>query len=116
MSTRSSTWDRSWQSKCQSLMNELTRANYFSLLLDGSTDCSNVENLMFLAVYCDFNEKVHSRMTYLTVNRPSSATSKGLVASLENSLRCLGIPSLDATTCRKLVGVGTDGASANIAA
>ena len=107
------------QSKRQSLMNELTRTNYFSLLLDGSTDCSNVENIMFLAVYCDFNssdEKVHSRMTYLTVDRPSSATSEGLVVSLENSLRCLGIPSLDATTCRKLVGVGTDGASANIAA
>ena len=54
-------------------------------------------------------------MTYLTVSRPSSATSKGLVTSLENGLCCLGIPSLDAT-CRKLVGMGTDGASANIAA
>ena len=61
------------QSKRQSLMNELTKANYFSLLLDGSTGCSycNIENVMFLAVYCDFDssdEKVHSRMTYLTVD------------------------------------------------
>ena len=43
------------QSKPQSLINELTKANYFSLLLDRSTDYSNVENIMFLAVYCDFN-------------------------------------------------------------
>ena len=53
-------------------------------------------------------------MTYLTVDRPSSAKSEGLFASLENALCCLGIPSLDASTCRKLVGVGTDKASANI--
>jgi len=107
------------QSKRQSLMNKLTTANYFSLLLDGSTDCSNIQNIMFLAIYCDHNssdEKVHSRMTYLTVDHPSSATGEGLVTSLENSLRCLGIPSLDTTTCRKFVGVGTDGTSAIIAA
>ena len=51
----------------------------------------------------------------MRVDRPSSATSEGLFASLENALRCLGIPSLDASTCRKLVGVGTNGASASIA-
>jgi len=44
----------------------------------------NVENIMFLAVYCDTNasdEKVHSKMIYLTVDHPSSATGKGLFAS-----------------------------------
>ena len=50
------------------------------------------------------------------MDRPSSATSEGLFASFENALRCLGIPSLDANTCRKFVGVRTDGASASIAA
>ena len=106
------------QSKYQSLTNELTKANFFSLLLDGSTDCSNVENVMFLAVYCDTNasdEKVHSKMTYLTVDRPSSATGEGLFASLEKVLCDLGFPFLDTDACRKLIGVGTDGASANIA-
>jgi len=106
------------QSKRQSLNNELTKAKFFSLLLDGSTDCSNVENVMFLAVYCDTNasdEKVHSKMTYLTVDCPSSATGEGLFASLEKILRDLGFSSLDTDACRKLIGVGTDGASANIA-
>ena len=56
-------------------------------------------------------------MTYLTVDchRPSSATSEGLFASLEKVLCDLGFPCLDSDACRKLIGVGTDGASANIA-
>ena len=92
------------QSKYQSLTNELTKANFFLLLLDGSTDCSNVENIMFLAVYCDTNasdEKVHSKMTYLMVDRPSSATGEGLFASPEKVLCDLGFPFLDTDACRK---------------
>lgn len=50
------------------------------------------------------------------MDHPASSTGEGLFASLESALQCLGIPSMDAEVCRKLVGVGTDGASANIAA
>jgi len=50
------------------------------------------------------------------VDRPASGTGEGLFTSLKSVLQCLGIPSIDAEVCRKLVGVGTDGASANIAA
>ena len=106
------------QYKHQSLSNELTKVNFFLLSLDGSTDCSNVENVMFLTVYCDTNasdEKVHSKITYLTVDHPSSATGEGQFASLEKVLRDLGFPSLDTDACRKLISVGTDGAAANIA-
>ena len=59
---------------------------------------------MFLAVYCDTNasdEKVHSKMTYLTVDRPSSATGEGLFTSLEKVLCDLGFPFLDTDACRK---------------
>jgi len=73
---------------------------------------------MFLAVYCDTSasdEKVHSKMAYLTTDRPSSATGKGLFASLEKVLCDLGFPYLDSDASRKLIDVGTDGASANIA-
>ena len=107
------------QSKHQSLIDKLSKAKFFSLLLDGSTDRSNVDNIIFLAVYCDYSardEKVHSRMPFLKVDHPASGTGEGLFASLESVLQCLRIPSIDAEVCRKLVGVGTDGASANIVA
>ena len=77
-------------------MNSLMQVIFLLLYLYGSTDCSYVENMMLVVVYCDCyssDEIVHSRMTYLTVDRPSS--SEGLVASFENALRCLGVPSLD---------------------
>ena len=41
------------------------------------------------AIYCDTNasdEEVNSEMTYLIVDRPSSATGKGLFTSLEKVL------------------------------
>jgi len=82
----------------------LLKSIFFSLLQDGSTDCRNVENVMFLAVYCDTNasdEEVHCKMTYHTEDHPSSATGEGLFASLEKVLRDLGFLSLDTDACRK---------------
>ena len=99
------------QSQHQSLTDEL-KVKLFFLLLDGSTDCSNVENLMFLAICCDTSasdEKVHSKIAYLTVDRPSSATGEGLFASLEKGLYGLGFLCLDSDACNKLIGVGTVG-------
>ena len=59
------------QFKRQSLTNELTKVNYFSSLLNGSTDCGSVENKIFLAVYCDLNASdkkvhlyIHSKMNF----------------------------------------------------
>ena len=90
---------------------------FLLLYLYGSTDCSYVENMMLVVVYCDCyssDEIVHSRMTYLTVDRPSS--SEGLVASFENALHCLGVPSLDAIYyLQKVSRCGNWWASANIA-
>ena len=48
--------------------------------------------------------------------RPQSATARGLFQVLERSLQRLGIQELSARECTRLVGVGTDGAAANIAA
>ena len=60
------------------------------------------------------NEKVHSRMSFLCVDRPMFVNATGLMNSLENAVKVLGFDSID--QCTKLVGLGTDGASANIAA
>ena len=57
--------------KRQVLLQKLTKAKFFSLLLDGSTDKGNVDNEVLLAVWCDpdgTDEKVHTRMDYLMVS------------------------------------------------
>ena len=92
---------------------------FFSLLLDGSTDVANMDNVIILAVWCDRNggdKKIHTRMDYFTVVRPQAITAEGLFKVLETALQGLGIKEVSAEKCRKLVGKDTDGAAANIAA
>ncbi len=77
----------------------------------------NIDDEVFLAVWCDSNasdERVHTRMEYFTVVRPQSVTAQGLFNVLEHGLQGLGIQIISAEHCKKLVGIGTDGASANI--
>ena len=52
-------------------------------------------------------------MEYFTVVRPQSITAEGLLKVLESGLQGLGINEISAENCKKLVGIGTDGASAN---
>ena len=87
--------------------------------MDGSTDTGNIDNEILLVVWCDpdgSDEKVHTRMDFLTVSRPQSVTARGLFQVLEGCLQGLGIQEVSPDECQKLVGVGTDGAAANIAA
>ena len=105
--------------KQQALLQHLTKAKFFSLLLDGSINKGNIDNEVLLAVWCDpdgTDEKVHTRMDYLMVSRPQLATANGLFQVLEGGLQSLGIKQVSAEECKKLVGVGTDGAASNIAA
>ena len=70
-------------------------------------------------MWCDTDgsdEKVHTRIDYLMVSRPHSVTADGLFRVLEGALDTLGIKELSEEACKKLVGVGTDGAASNIAA
>ena len=48
--------------------------------------------------------------------RPHSVRAQGLLEALASGLHSLGIEEISAEHCKKLVGIGTDGASANIAA
>ena len=97
----------------------LDEAKFFSLILDGVTDKGNIDNEGILLVWHDPNgcdEKIHTRMEYFTVIRPKAVTGEGLFHVIENALQDLGIDEISAEKCKKLVGIGTDGASANVAA
>ena len=108
------------ESRRQELRTILSSAKFFSILMDGSTDKGNIDDELFLVLYCDTNgsdEKVHTQMSYFTVARPQAVTAEGLFECLQSGLGQLGIEAIDAAAedCKRLVGIGTDGAAANIA-
>ena len=58
---------------------------------------------------------MHTRTVYFKLIRPKSVTAEGLFDVKQRRLNSLGIQSVDIDNCQKLIGIGTDGASANIA-
>ena len=107
------------ESRRHDLHTTLSKAMFFSLMMDGSTDCSNADNELLLVLWCDRDgedERIHSRISYPSVHKPSHTTAEGLFQSLQYGLQCLGIQSVNKEECSKLVGIAIDGASANIAA
>lgn len=122
----------------EDLISAVAQAKFFSLLIDGSTDKSNADNEATLVVWFDpegENEKVCTKIGYLTVYRPHHVTAEGLLETVNNSLRFLQVETLDddnvddeavdpgvvshvtnKNSNRKLVGMGTGGASSNVAA
>ena len=61
-------------------------------------------------------ERVHTIISYITVSRPEAVTGKGLYDCMQGALGRLGIAAINPEACKFLLGIGTDGASANIAA
>ena len=107
------------ESRRQDLSLTLSKALFFSLMMDGSTDHSNADNELLLVLWCDpdgSDEKIHTRMSYLSIHKPHHVTAEGLFQPLRYGLQCLGIQSITQEACSKLVGIGTDGAAANVAA
>ena len=95
------------------IVNSLVRAKFFSLQLDGSTDVGNVEDEVFLTVFCDpysADGRVHVRNEFLTVRRPSRSNAEGLLACLREAMGFVGVANWES----KLIGVGCDGASENM--
>lgn len=48
--------------------------------------------------------------------RPDSANAVGLFECLQKSWQQFGVSVINAENCKRLIGIGTDGASANVAA
>ena len=96
------------ESRREDLSKCLSRAKFFSLLMDSSTDSGNVDDELFLLLRCDMDgsdEMVHSRMSYFTVARPKTVTGRGLVECMQGALSRLGIVEINSETCKSLVGI-----------
>ena len=107
------------ESRRHELADHIKKAKFFSLLLDGSTDKGNIDNELLLIVWCDADgtdEKIHTKRSYFSVYRPESVSAEGLFAVVGRALQNIGIRAITTGDCKRLVGFGTDGASANIAA
>lgn len=71
------------------LADTISKAKFFSILLDGSTDKGNIDNELMMIVWCDVNgedEKMHTRICYFNVIRPHSVTAEGLFEVVETGL------------------------------
>ena len=105
------------EARQKELAEKVVGAKFYSLLIDGSTDKGNIDNKAVLAVWCDPNcsdEKVHTRISYLALIRPKFVTGEGLFEVLGQALSKLGIEEVDGDHCQQLIGIETDGASANM--
>ena len=97
----------------EQLENHLKNAKFYSIQVDGSTDCANIEEEMFLAVYFDPKNSdgcVHVRNSYLCVKQPKSVNASGLYDCVKTALAYLGLEE----ECSKMIGFGCDGAAVNI--
>ena len=112
------------QAQRQQFLKSLCENNFYSFLMDGSTDAGNVEQELVVILTCmkdDVAEEMKSCTRFLSLESPEKANASGLVKCLSQSLAPLGITDildenmLSAEGKPVLVGGGTDGASVNVA-
>ena len=111
--------------RCE-FLDVLSTCNFYSILMDGSTDSGNIENEVIVVLYSVRNQEAHQVRTfarYFSVEVPKKADAQGLIRCVGESLKKLGVEDiLDKTSILKavdssmpvLIGVGTDGAAVNI--
>ena len=96
------------------LNQQLKNVHYFSIQADGSKDCANKEEELYLVLYFDpytDDGKVHIRRKFFAVRQPKDGTAAGLYESFTRALHYMDVKDWK----DKLIGFGCDGTSMNIA-
>jgi hypothetical protein len=99
----------------QQLNEDLTKAKFYSILTDGSTDKSVTEKEVVYVLYFDPHPKsnpneVEVKLSFLCLKDVKKADAEGITNTIEESFKSLGILPNELS---KLVGFGADGASVN---
>ena len=91
---------------------------FCSVMMDTTTDAGNIEDELFVLLFCkkdDAMQRITSCTRYLCVKKPERVDAQGLVDCLESALAMLGINNVTDLSSKPVpLGIGTDGASANI--
>ena len=111
------------ESQRSAFMRSLSIVHFYSLLMDGTTDAGNIEDeLVVIMTFCkdEVAGEVRSFARYFSIEVPTRTDASGLIACLQQTLQTLGVGNVvDKGTVLGgkpiLIGVGTDGASVNIA-
>ena len=108
----------------QQFFQSLQEINFFSFIVDGSTDAGRIEDEIVMMMFCKRNEKaeeINSCVRYLSIEVPGRADANGLIKCVGNALKFVGIEDvLDKTKVLGveekpvIVGGETDGAAVNV--
>ena len=90
-----------------SLKKDLTKAHYYSVLCDGSTDKSVIEQK---AIFILFLSDGFPTLRYLSIESVDNATAAGVLSSLTTAFERFGVLSFE----KSLLGLNCDGASVNL--
>ena len=98
------------------LREAINKANFFSIQIDSSTDCGNVDEELFMVLFFDglsgAGGKVVIRDKFFAVRHLRRGTGQGLYECFKQAMAYLEIPP--AEWKQKLIGLGCDGTSANL--
>ena len=95
------------QSMKDSFVEDLLSANYYSLLTDGSTDASILEQEGFYVLF--LSKKGEPVVKFFSIQTPDHAHAEGLKKCLENAFHSINIVS----KYQCLANLNVDGASIN---
>ncbi len=110
----------------QSFLNSISASNinFFSFLIDGTTDSNNQEDELIVIVYCTKNnrtEELNVCTRFISVSNPTRGNAAGLYECVREGLKFMGIESVNVESVLGvsgmpvLVGGGSDGAAVNVA-
>lgn len=105
----------------QELSKDITKAKFYSILFDGTTDSSVTEQEAIFVLYFDpdgeptdniYQEpEIAAKTRYLSLQCLSSSTAQGVVDGVKTALSDTGLRDVTATTPPVHVGLGGDGCS-----
>ena len=91
----------------EDFVKDILNARYYSILTDGSTDASILEQEVLYVLFLSASGVAVSK--FLSVDTPQHAHADGLKQCIEDSFQRIGIPSVSS----RLASMNVDGAAVN---
>ena len=99
----------------QKLRREIANFKFFSVQIDSTTDCGNIEEELFMVLYFDAkspDRKVIVRDKFFTVRQLRRGTGQGLYDCFKQAMAYVEVPPTEWK--QKMIGLGCDGTAANL--